>query len=673
MNLPDTVFVQYRLTRDAYARLPEEAAADLERCREQLGWFEDQAGTLLSPPQPVPMPAPGERGSRTPLALPDLPGTSAVVRTLEGQLRQLVIPQLVALDLSNASGRGPDLLALQAALLSGEHGEPLYLHRTPAALAALARAGRARGDTVDVLGCRYFLEGETFRTAAAWGVYRRHARQGKVRALRWAEHRLERSADGWQHTVRILAEFDSDRTAEAVTAPLGSRELREPTTALLDFRERKRAWGTAPDESYEPYLPTRLGLTLLEGLLPQPVTAPAPQKSSVPKVLTADPSPTKAVVPNPDPAPVAAKKTVSANSAQPERPASAVSASVMHTSPAPADPLEEGVAFVQQHMAVDAEVVRRVLQYLEAGQNVLLVGAPGCGKTRLATLVARWRGGTVPRFTRSAEEAQGEYRCVGSAACHPERCTQHVACFAGEADNVSFVTADARWTSADLVGGLRVRPGRGLEYVWEPGVITRAARAHALSEQCHGRPRDLVIDEINRAPIEQALGPLFTLLEPAYRARVPLVHEDDGGREEYLPESFRVIATMNDADSHALFSLGAALRRRFALVRLHPPAHERTWLATHIPAPILQALYAFVGEGTAGVRARYALGTAYLLEAATLAQRGVPLDTAVADRIVPALSGAGPEDLEAWAQRAGELGWTAARGALEEMAALGRL
>jgi hypothetical protein len=68
---------------------------------------------------------------------------------------------------------------------------------------------------------------------------------------------------------------------------------------------------------------------------------------------------------------------------------------------------------------------------------------------------------------------------------------------------------------------------------------------------------------LNRANLDQSFGEIFTLLDPDYRDTKRLQYGDNSA---YLPNSFRIIATMNTYDRAQLFELGYAFRRRFAIV-----------------------------------------------------------------------------------------------------------
>ncbi len=106
----------------------------------------------------------------------------------------------------------------------------------------------------------------------------------------------------------------------------------------------------------------------------------------------------------------------------------------------------------------------RVVAALRSGKHLMFTGAPGTGKTSLALAVA-------------------------AAASRAELCNEPM-----------LTTGTADWTSADTVGAYRLTQAQELQF--HPGHVVVAIEDE----------RWLVIDELNRADIDKAIGQLFTAL-----------------------------------------------------------------------------------------------------------------------------------------------------------------
>lgn len=173
-----------------------------------------------------------------------------------------------------------------------------------------------------------------------------------------------------------------------------------------------------------------------------------------------------------------------------------------------------------------AWLYREALAHLAAGKNIVFYGPPGTGKTR----AARKLSGVI---------CDGDY---------------------------SLVTANAEWSNYQVVGGYAPSE-EGFKP--QPGFLTEAAQEckESLNSPTGAHPSWLLIDELNRANLDEAFGDVFTLLDVDYRNTREISYAPNADSVP-LPLSFRILATMNTYDQAQLFSLGYAFRRRFAFVRV---------------------------------------------------------------------------------------------------------
>lgn len=187
--------------------------------------------------------------------------------------------------------------------------------------------------------------------------------------------------------------------------------------------------------------------------------------------------------------------------------------------------------------SIEDEILQKICSSINSGNHVMLSGSPGTGKTTLAMAIAK-------------------------AATNRE---------------ALFTTATSDWTTFDTIGGYLPDLNEPGKLTFEPGVIYQSIADRKW----------IIIDEINRAPIDKAIGPLFSVLS---NNDVSLVYKNKKGQRlriitgnsyntedtVYKVDYWRMITTLNEFDKMSLYEMSYAFLRRFAIIHIPVPKEYLT-------------------------------------------------------------------------------------------------
>lgn len=185
-------------------------------------------------------------------------------------------------------------------------------------------------------------------------------------------------------------------------------------------------------------------------------------------------------------------------------------------------------------------ILKQVKTALSKGKNIILIGPPGTGKSKMAKEICR-------SFDVGYE----------------------------------MTTATSDWSTYETIGGNRPNSDGTLSF--QQGLFLNCFKDSKTNKLLN---KWLIIDEMNRADIDKAFGAMFSALTGdkinlSFQGKsgqnisvIPEKHVDHVIPNDYeyiIPEDWRLIGTMNTIDKASLYEMSYAFMRRFAFIPVGVP------------------------------------------------------------------------------------------------------